>query len=129
MSTESFLSIKERVTAAQESAASVPIVALLGTPPEGTPDGFSAWAVGPLWGPRSIVIVPTLLPDAPQPVVDRLVARVVATATGACPMCSRTAALDPAHPRRLSVQHDNGCPAIFENADARWFITTKEQTP
>lgn len=126
---------RARLAAAQDAAAAIPVVAQV-TPPAGTPEEFSAWAVGPLGGPRSIVVVPALVADAPAAVADRLVARVIATATGLCPLCSRAAGLSSAIPEPgergraafyarplvVEVRHDDGCPALFDAADARWFV-------
>ncbi len=126
---------RARLAAAQDAAAAMPIVAQV-SPPAGTPDGFSAWAVGPLGGPRSIVVVPALVAGAPAALVDRLVARVIATATGRCPLCGHAAGLSSpipepgargraafyAMPVVVEVRHDDGCPALFEADDARWFV-------
>lgn len=133
----SIADLRARLAAAQSSAASMPIVSLLGAPPPGTPTGHSAWAVGPLFGRRSIVVMPTLTPAAPAEVHDRLVARVLADATGTCPLCGRAAGLsqqipDPENPGRgraawarlplyIDVRHDVGCPAIFTDEDQQWF--------
>ncbi|WP_314431861.1 hypothetical protein [Microbacterium lacticum] len=134
---------RARLAMAQDSAAKTPIVAQV-TPPPGMPEGFAAFAVGPLFGPRAIVVVPALAADAPPAIVDRLVARVLATATGTCPLCGRAAGLvgapppDPEHPQRgraayyasrlvVDVRHDEGCPAIFDDADARWFVLSRRE--
>lgn len=113
--------IRARLVAAQHAASRTPIVGLLGNPPEGTPPGFSAWAVGALFGERHIVILPTLSPDAPQVIHDRVVARVLATATGECPLCGRAAGHDLLAPTVVDVRHDEGCPAVFTEDDSRWF--------
>ena len=112
-----------RLVSSQHAASAVPIVGLLGTPPAGTPDGFSAWAVGALFGERHIVILPTLRSDAPAVVLDRVVARVLATATGCCPLCGRAAGVDVLTPGVVDVRHDEGCPAVFGPEDSRWFPT------
>ncbi|MCK8468091.1 hypothetical protein M0722_12885 [Microbacterium sp. KSW4-16] len=113
--------LRARLVSSQQAASAVPIVGLLGTPPAGTPEGFSAWAVGALFGERHIVILPTLSNDAPAVVLDRVVARVLATATGCCPLCGRAAGVDVLTPGVVDVRHDEGCPATFGPDDQRWF--------
>lgn len=128
---------KARLAAAQSSAAAMPLVALLGIPPAGTPPHMSAWAVGPFGGPRQVVVVPTLKPEAPPEVVERVVARVLAIGTGRCPLCGGIQELsqaipDPERPMRgrvswealpvfLDVRHAPFCPATFEPSEAHWF--------
>ncbi|MFB4350427.1 hypothetical protein [Microbacterium sp. CR_7] len=121
--------LRARLVSSQQAASAVPIVGLLGTPPAGTPDGFSAWAVGALFGERHIVILPTLSSDAPAVVLDRVVTRVLATATGRCPLCGRAANVDVLTPGVVDVRHDEGCPAIFGPEDSRWFpaLTSPEE--
>lgn len=113
--------LRARLVSSQQAASATPIVGLLGTPPEGTPPGFSAWAVGALFGERHIVILPTLSSDAPAVMLDRVVARVLATATGRCPLCGRASGVDVLTPDVVDVRHDEGCPATFGPADTRWF--------
>lgn len=113
--------LRARLAGAHHAASQTPIVSLLGVPPEGTPEGFSAWAVGSLFGERHIVVLPTLSTSAPQVIVDRLVARVLATATGTCPLCGRAAGVDVFSPSVVDVRHDEGCPATFGSEDSRWF--------
>lgn len=117
--------LRARVVRAQESAARTPIVSLLGQSPEGVPPGYSAWAVGPLFGVRSLVLMPTLSDDAPPVMEERLIARIVATGTGACPLCGRAAGgplvSDEAGPLVIDIRHDEGCPAVITQTDRKWF--------
>ncbi|KJL23794.1 hypothetical protein RN51_01329 [Microbacterium oxydans] len=113
--------LRARLVSSQQAASAVPIIGLLGTPPAGTPVGYSAWAVGSLFGDRHIVIMPTLDDNAPAVVLDRVVARVLATATGCCPLCGRAAGVDVLTPGVVDVRHDEGCPATFGPEDSRWF--------
>jgi hypothetical protein len=133
MTGQAFVRAKARHVEAQVSAAAMPIVAMI-TPPAGTPKGFDVWAVGPLWGPRSLVALPALDPGAPQEIHDRLIARVLADATGQCPACGGISGLAGPSPEgsplawqhnelTVAVRHNNGCPATFDEADARWFPT------
>ncbi|MEV7801109.1 hypothetical protein AB0O14_18660 [Microbacterium foliorum] len=110
-----------RLVSSQHAAAVVPIVGLLGTPPAGTPDGYSAWAVGALFGDRHIMILPTVRHDAPSVLLDRVVARVLATATCCCPLCCRAAGVDGLTPGVVDIRHDEGCPATFGPEDTHWF--------
>lgn len=120
----------------------LPLVALI-TAPEGTPEGFQAWAVGTPPAPRSIVLLPEISDYAPREVMDRYISRVVADATGTCPLCGQAAGLvgpdlpDPERPQRgrnafyalplsVGIRHDLGCPAIFTDADRRWFPSIEE---
>lgn len=93
----------------------------------GVPPGFTMWRVG-----RSSVVLPALAADAPLEVRERYLARVVATATGTCPLCAAVACLGDADPQRtpgawavlpvtLSVPHTTGCPAVFGDQDKRFF--------
>jgi len=135
---------RARMAAAQAAAAQTPILSLIAAP-EGTPEGHSAWAVGPLFGPRSIVILPTLSDDAPPRVLERLMARVLATATGTCPLCGEVTGLvgppipDPREgatrgaasfyllPLTVGVRHAGECPAQFDDSDRRWFPVLNPQ--
>ena len=94
------------------------------------PPGFTAWAVGP-WSAqktsegRQVVVLPSLALNAPKAVWERYLARVIATGSGKCPMCSQVAALDrePPAPGELGraafhalplfvrVTQSMGCPA------------------
>jgi len=137
MSSSNPADLKAHLADAQAIAAAVPIVSLLGALPD-TPDGYVVWAVGPLGGPRSRVLMPEFSPDAPPVVMDRLVARVLADATGTCPLCGAVAGLvgpEPPNPERpllgrgvyyalpvsVGFRHEGECPAVFGEEDRRWF--------
>jgi hypothetical protein len=92
--------------------------------------GFTAWRVS---GPdgSSTVVLPSLDPKAPFEVHRRYLSRVIANATGCCPLCSAVAEVSrdpddgPAAWRLLevviSVRHATDCPATFGEDDRRWF--------
>ena len=91
--------------------------------------------VPPGWAMFRVAGVPLAMPapapDAPYEFRKRYLARVIATGTGLCPMCNRTAGLShdpetsPAAFRVLAVTygitHDPDCPAIFTDADRQFF--------
>lgn len=58
------------------------------------PPGFEMWRVDGL-----VVVLPGVTPTAPIEFKERYLCRVVATGTGTCPMCSRTASFN-ADPER-----------------------------
>lgn len=76
-------------------------------------------------------MLPALRPLAPVEVRRRYVARVVANATGRCPLCEGVAGvwIDPTRtpaawsvlPVTFQVLHATQCPAQFETRDRKWF--------
>ena len=135
---ETLAELKAKAAAAWDSATRTPLVTRLVPPPPGTPEGFAAWSVGD-HPPRSVVVLPALDPQAPFAVHQRYIARVIATATGHCPLCSRAASLnaDPertpaawqAAPVTVGVVHDHGCPAEFDDADRHLFPIFRSGEP
>jgi len=121
---------------AWDSASRTPLITRLVPPPPKTPEGFAAWAVGDDH-PRSIVVLPAITPTATYAQHQRYIARLIADATGHCPLCGQSAglSLDPERDRALwrvaplviEVSHVNGCPATFDDEDKHLFpVFTKE---
>jgi hypothetical protein len=113
------------------------------------PPGFTAWAVGrwdddPARRRKStrhpddpgvlahIVVMPTLVPEAPVSIRVRYLARAVAVATAKCPLCSGRAHLSRRPTPTIHLRHSVGCPADDWTADEqRWFVpfrTAPERT-
>ena len=119
-----------------------PLVTRLSGPARAeVPPGFAAFAVGP-WQDdpqdappegRHIVVMPSLVAEAPMSVRRRYIARLVATGTGRCPLCGSVAGIlpdspSPDHPAswrllplRVGISHTPGCPAVFGDADREYF--------
>lgn len=93
------------------------------------PEGFTAWTTHPpRAGSGQVAVLPALLPTAPPAVARRYMARVLASLTGACPLCSAVVTLSGPDPERtpaawlhlpvvVGMTHAPDCPAIFTEAD------------
>jgi hypothetical protein len=91
------------------------------------PPGLTAFRVNNI----STVALPTLADDAPMDVYKRYFARVVAVATGRCPLCDAVAGVsrDPDDgraafmllPVQIEIAHLPGCPTRFDESDRCWF--------
>lgn len=119
---------------------------------ETLPVGYTAWAVGN-WDDdpdvraatregisNHIVVLPTLVDDAPPEIHSRLMARAVAIGTGKCPLCSGRAGLTqqppaPGEPRAsfhafpvyVRIEHSQGCPADdWSDDDRQWFAQYRD---
>lgn len=125
---------------------------------EKVPPGYTAWAVG-RWNDdparrgtfsndpddpgtnAHIVVMPTLIPDAPLSIRIRYLARAVAIATARCPLCGGRAHLDRmppppgeqgqavfhALPLYVRVQHAPGCPVDdWTDAERQWFVPFRD---
>ena len=110
------------------------------------PRGFSAWAIGrwdddPSRRRKSthhpddpgvlahIVVMPTLIPEAPVSIRVRYLARAVAIATAKCPLCSGRAHLTRRPTPTIHLRHSVGCPADDWTAEEQqWFVPFRERT-
>jgi hypothetical protein len=92
--------------------------------------GFTAWRVSSPDG-SSTVVLPSLDLSAPFEIHRRYLARVIADATGICPLCSAVAGVsrDPDDGRAafallpvvVTVRHFPGCGAQFGEDERGWF--------
>ncbi len=112
-----------------EAAEAVVLVTDLDAPP-----GWACWEVG---GSRTVL--PALSDDAPPEVRDRYISRIRANCQGRCPECGEAAgvSVDPeqapaawqAIPVVVACRHSFDCPALFTEAERRYFPVFNGELP
>jgi hypothetical protein len=82
-------------------------------------EGFTAWSVGP-----AVVLMPTLLPEAPSDAVRVYAGRIIANATGVCPACSEVVEDKREGIIDGELAHDDQCPIYLFDGMEQWLDPT-----